>query len=42
MEVKLIMNNAPLTYQNTMKPYLTPIICYLADSYYVILIQRQL
>ena len=41
-EVKLIINNAPLTYQNTIKPYLPPIICYLTGSYHVILTQRQL
>ena len=41
--VKLIINNALLAYvyPNTIKTYLT-LICCLADSYYVILTQRQL
>ena len=44
IKVKLIINNSPLTYvyPNTIKTYLTPIICCLADSYYVILIQHRL
>ena len=42
-EVKLILNNAPLTYAypDTIRNMLHPIICYLADSYYILLTQHQ-
>ena len=43
-EVKMIINKAPLTnvYPDTIQTCLTPPICYLADSYYIVLIQHQL
>ena len=44
IEVKLIINNAPLTYfcQNTIKTCLTPNNLLFADSYHIILTQHQL
>ena len=38
IKVQVIINNVPLTYvyPDTIKTYLTPIICFLADNYYII------
>ena len=43
-KVELIINNAPLTfiYSNTIQTCLNPIICYLVDSDYFLLIQGEL